>query len=80
MKTMFGKTLIKCFYQDCFNHYINSKQIIVNQLKTNQHQTSTHILLILSTLFKFHSNLNKSNHKSCTHIMSKKTISIQEIT
>jgi hypothetical protein len=34
MKTMFGKTLIKSFYQGYFNHYINSKQIIVYQLKT----------------------------------------------
>jgi len=40
MKTVFGKTQIKYFYQGYFNHDINSKQIIVHQLKTEQHQTS----------------------------------------
>ena len=31
---MFDKTQIKCFYQGYFNHDINSKQIIVHQLNT----------------------------------------------
>jgi hypothetical protein len=31
---MFGKMQIKCFYQDYFNYDINSKQIIVHQLRT----------------------------------------------
>jgi Txe/YoeB family toxin of Txe-Axe toxin-antitoxin module len=46
MKTVFGKMQIKYFYQGYFNRDINSKKIIVYQLKTEQHQTSTQILLI----------------------------------
>jgi len=33
MKDVFGKAQIKCFYQSYFNQYINSKQIIIHQLK-----------------------------------------------
>jgi hypothetical protein len=56
MKIMFGKTQIKYFYQGYFNHDINSKQIIICQLKTKQRQTSTQKLLISPTSFKFHVN------------------------
>jgi hypothetical protein len=41
---MFGKTQIIFFYQDYFNHDINSRQIVIHQLKTKQRQTSTQII------------------------------------
>jgi hypothetical protein len=68
---MFDKTQIKCFYQGYLNHNINSKQIIIHQLKTEQRQTSTQILLMSPTWLKFHVNPNKSNwteHNSCAQI------------
>jgi hypothetical protein len=57
---MFGKTQIKCFYQDYFNQYINSRQIINSKL--NNAKTFTQILLISRTSFKFHINSNKSTY------------------
>jgi hypothetical protein len=55
---MFGKP--QMFLSSYFKHDINSRRIIVHQLKTKQHQKSTRILLISRTSFKFHVNSNKS--------------------
>jgi hypothetical protein len=52
---VFGKMQIKYFYQGYFNRDINSKTIIVYPLKTEQHQTSTQILLILCTYIQISS-------------------------
>jgi hypothetical protein len=57
---MFGKIQIKCFYQDYFDQYINSRQIINSKL--NNAKTFTQILLISRTSFKFHINSNKSTY------------------
>jgi hypothetical protein len=70
------------FLSSYFNHNDNSKQIIIYQLKTKQHQTSTQILLMSPILFKFYAKQINQTKPNITHepiFNIHKTITIPKI-